>query len=88
MANRVVHEFVSLPDAQGAFVFPADKVTRTTGSSVALQTTTRAVIVTTDTDTRAAFDASVGAGDIPLLAVITNPPILVTPNAAKTIYFA
>lgn len=88
MANRVVHEFQSNPNAQNEFLWPADKVTRTTGSSVTLDSTTRAIVVTTDTDGRMGFDSSTGAGDIPILATIENTYVLAGPASGRTVYFA
>lgn len=88
MANRVVHEFTTFPNSQNEFQWPADRVTRTTSSSVALQSTTRAIVITTDTDERFGFDSSVGAGDIPILATIENTFVFGEPAAGRTVYFA
>lgn len=87
MANITIHEFISLPNAQSEFLWPADRTTRTTGSSHSLAATTRAFVVTTDTNGRMAFDQASGAGDIPLLSSIENSYILIEPTA-RTIYFS
>lgn len=88
MANLVIHEFTSLPNVQGEFLWPADRVTRTTGSTHSLNQATRAFVVTTDTNGRMGFDASTGAGDIPLLSSIENSYILTEPASGRTLYFA
>lgn len=83
MASITVHEFQSYPNAQNEFLWPAARTTKdiVAGATHTTGTNTRAIVITTDTDTRVSLDGSAATvGDLPVLSAVENPYIFGDPG--------
>jgi hypothetical protein len=84
-----VFEFSGAPNASNEALWPADVTTRTTAAStVNLANTTRAVIVTCDTDCRLVINnaGAAAVSDIPVMSAVQNL-FWIGPQAGNTLKF-
>lgn len=88
MANLIVYEFGSGPDAGGNLPFPADKVTTTTtGSTITLDDKSKYVMITADSDCRVGFNAAAQTYSMPILSAVANL-FLLKGGTGRTLSFA